>query len=92
MSAKCCGEENRFVLSLEEQLDNADGFIVISKCCYTKLLASVSIPSSLVKLWPNLCLLITLNSDIFFIISRKESCIKTEADRFLVQPIRIPMM
>ena len=92
MSAKCCCEENRFVLSLEEQLDNADGFIVISKCCYTKLLASVSIPSSLVKLWPNLSLLVTLNSDIFFIISRKESCIKTEADRFLVQPIRIPMM
>ena len=84
MSAKCCCEENPFVLSLEEQLDNADGFIVISKCCYTKLSASVSIPSSLVKLWPNLCLLITLNSDIFFIISRKESCIKTEVDRFLV--------
>ena len=84
MSAKCCCEENRFVLSLEEQLDNADSFIVISKCCFTKLSASVSIPSSLVKLRPNLCLLITLNSDIFFIISRKESCIKTEADRFLV--------
>ena len=72
------------MLSLEEQLDKADGFMVISKCCYTKLLASVSIPSSLVKLWPNLSLLITLNSDIFFIISRKESCIKIEADRFLV--------
>ena len=72
------------MLSLEEQLGNANGFIVISKCCYTKLSASVSIPSSLVKLWQNLCLLITLNSDIFFIISRKESCIKTEADRFLV--------
>ena len=79
----CC-EENRFVLSLEEQFDNADGFIVISKCCYTKLSASVSIPSSLVKLWPNLCLLITLNSDIFFIIWSRESCIKTEADRFFV--------
>ena len=84
MSAKCCCEENHFVLSLKEQLDNTDGFIVISKCCYTKLSASVSIPSSLVKLWPNLCLLITLNSDIFFIISRKESCIKTLADIFLV--------
>ena len=72
------------MLSLEEQLGNVNGFIVISKCCYTKLSASVSIPSSLVKLWQNLCLLITLNSDIFFIISRKESCIKTEADRFLV--------
>ena len=69
---------------LEEQLDNADGFIVISKCCYTTLLALVSIPSSLVKLWPNLCSLITLNSHIFFIISRKEGCIKTEAERFLV--------
>ena len=84
MSAKCCCEENCFVLSLEEQLDNADGIIVISKCCYSKLSASVSIPSSLVKLWPNLCLLITLNSDIFIIFSGKESCIKTEADRFLV--------
>ena len=50
MSAKCHCEENRFVLSLEELLDNADAFIVISKCCYTKLSASVSIPSSLVKL------------------------------------------
>ena len=84
MSAKCCYEENCFVLSLEEQLDNADGFIAIGKCCCTKLSASVSIPSSLVKLWPNLCLLITLNRDIFFIISRKESCTKIEADRFLV--------
>ena len=72
------------MLSLEVQLDRADGFIVISKCCYTKLSASVSIPFSLAKLWPNLCLLITLNCDIFFIIPRKESCIKTEADRFLV--------
>ena len=68
------------MLSLEEQLDNAECFIVISKCCYTKLSAS----DSLVKLWPNLCLLITLNSDIFFIISRMESCIKTEADKSLV--------
>ena len=84
MSAKCFCEENSFMLSLEKQLDSADGFIVISKCCYTKLSASVLIPSSLFKLWPNLCWLITLNSDIFFITSRKESCIKIETDKFLV--------
>ena len=82
MSAKCCWEENRLMLSLEEQLDNADGFIVISKCCYTKLSASVSIPSSLVKLWPNTCLLITLNSDIFFIISRKKAVLKPRPTDF----------
>ena len=82
MSAKCCFEESRLVLSLEEQLDNADGFIVISKCCFTKLSASVSIPSSLVKLWPNLCLLITLNSDIFFIISRKKAVLKPRPTDF----------
>ena len=73
MSAKCCCEENRFVLSLEEQLDNADGFIVISKCCYTKLLASVSIPYSLVKLWPNLCLLITLAT--FSLLSQERKAV-----------------
>ena len=69
MSARCCCEENRFVLSLEEQLDNADGFIVISKCCSTKLSASVLIPSSLVKLWPYLCLLTTLKT--FSLLSRE---------------------
>ena len=82
MSAKCCCEENRFVLSLEEQLDNADSFIVISKCCYTKLSTSVWIPSSLVKLWPNLCLLITLNSDIFFIISKRKAVLKPRLTDF----------
>ena len=64
MLAKCC--------CYEEQLDNANGFILTHKCYYTKLSALVSIPSSLVKLGLNLCLLITLNNDIFFIIYLKK--------------------